>query len=97
MLGMIDQFVKFSLVQTRNGRIQRQRRVGDGTVLKRNCALNVQRVGGETSLLNVERELHGKTASMSCCDQLFRVGADAIFEAGVERVLCLVEDRTVGR
>ena len=64
--------------------------VGDRAILESNDGFGIDAAGGEASAGDDEAELHAEATGMRRGDQLFRIGAGAIFEPAAEGILCII-------
>lgn len=80
------------------GEIERGLRDGEAAVLllERDRALRLERAVAEPRAVEGEAQRHGEAARVRCGDQLLRVGALLVAEAGVEAVELIGEHARLG-
>src|SRR5260221_8564675 len=82
--------VKFRLVGSGNGGHQIEMALGDGKTIadfiERDGGRGFQLLRDHARSTKLRRKRHSEAARMSRGQQLFRIGADTVFEASVERI-----------
>lgn len=95
-----DGGVEFGLIGAGNAGHEVEMRLGDGETVadffERYGGGGFEFFGGEAGAAELRRKSHGEAAGVGGGEELFGIGADATFEAGVEGVGGLFKDAAVG-